>query len=123
MPHMDSIRLQNMIFFGYHGALEAEQQIGQRFMLDAILYLDLKSAGQSDDLRDTVNYADVYSVIKELVENRRFNLLEGLAEAIAQKILADFFIEKIDIVIRKPSAPVAGIFDYVEISITREKRK
>lgn len=123
MADLDSIRLHNMIFFGYHGALEAEQLIGQRFMLDAVLYRDLQPAGQSDDLRDTVNYAEVYAIIKEHVEKRRYNLLEGLAEAIAQAILTQFSINKVEITVRKPSAPVAGIFDYVEISIAREKRQ
>lgn len=123
MPDLDSIHLHNMIFFGYHGALAAEQQMGQRFMLDATLYRELQTAGNSDDLQDTVNYAEVYAVIKELVEKRRFNLLESLAEAIAQRILTDFSVEKVEIAIRKPSAPVAGIFDYVEIMIARAKRR
>lgn len=115
----DCIRLQNMVFYGYHGVLQAEQEMGQRFMVDTFLYTDLRAAGISDDLRETVNYAEVYMVVKKIVEEQRFNLLEALAETIAAAILNQFAINKIIVNIRKPSAPVVGIFDFVEVSIVR----
>jgi dihydroneopterin aldolase len=117
----DRIRIQNMIFYGYHGALPEEKLLGQRFMLDVILYTDLQAAGKSDNLALTVNYAEVYTVVKDIVESCRFKLLEALGEAIAEKILHHFSITKVEINIRKPSAPVAGIFDFVEVSLIRER--
>lgn len=117
----DCIRIHNMMFYGYHGVLSAEQEIGQRFMVDVALFADFQAAGIADDLRLTINYAEVYAVIKHLVEERRFNLLEALAEAIATAILQQFPIARITVNLRKPSAPVPGIFDYVEVAIVRER--
>lgn len=117
----DCIRIQNMVFYGYHGVMPAEQEIGQRFMVDVELFLGLQAAGELDDLRLTVNYAEVYAIIKQMVEGRRFNLLEALAEAITQAVLQQFPIDKITVSIRKPSAPVPGIFDYVEVSVSRAR--
>jgi dihydroneopterin aldolase len=110
-----------MVFYGYHGVLQAEQEIGQRFMVDVALFLDLQAAGKADDLRLTINYAEVFASIKHLVEGCRFNLLEALAEAIAQTLLQQFPIAKITVNLRKPSPPVPGIFDYVEVAIVRER--
>jgi 7,8-dihydroneopterin aldolase/epimerase/oxygenase len=117
----DRIRIQNMVFFGYHGALAEEKALGQRFMLDVILYTDLQTAGKSDNLALTINYAEVYTVIKDIVEGCRFKLLEALGEAITEKILQHFSVTKVELNIRKPSAPVAGIFDFVEVSLVREQ--
>jgi dihydroneopterin aldolase len=110
-----------MIFYGYHGVLRAEKEMGQRFIIDAVLHLDLRKAGRTDDLHDTVNYGEIYAVIKSIVEDQRFNLLEALGEAIAERVLREFPVQKIEVQIRKPSAPVVGIFDYVEVSIVRER--
>lgn len=117
----DCIRLHNMVFYGYHGVLTAEKEMGQRFALDLAMYTNLREAGLKDDLKYTVNYAEVYHCVKQLVEEHRFNLLEALAEAIAGLILSRFPLQRIAVSIRKPSAPVVGIFDYVEVSIERER--
>ncbi len=118
---MDCIHLNNMVFYGYHGVLDSEKELGQRFIVDLRLYLDLAPAGQSDDLKHTVNYAEVYSTIKAVVENRRYQLIEALAEALAQQVLAQFPVEKVAVALRKPGAPIAGIFDYVEVAIVRQR--
>lgn len=118
---MDRISLKNMVFFGYHGVLPAEQELGQRFMIDVCLHTDLAPAGQADDLALTVNYAEVYDIIKDITENRRFKLIEALAQQIAAVILESFPVQKVAVTVRKPSAPVAGILDYAEVSIVRSK--
>ena len=119
---MDCITLKNMVFYGYHGVLPAEQELGQRFFVDVRLSADLRAAGQTDDLQCTINYAAVYSVVKEIVENRRFLLLEAVAESIAREILAGFPVEQVEVAVRKPSAPVAGVLDYAEVSIARRRQ-
>lgn len=118
---MDRISLKNMVFFGYHGVLPAEQELGQRFMIDVCLHTDLAPAGQSDDLALTVNYAEVYDIVRDIAENRRFKLIEALAEEIAGSILRRFLVGQVAVTVRKPSAPVAGILDYAEVSIVRSK--
>lgn len=119
---MDSITLSNMIFFAYHGVLPEEQRIGQRFQADVKLYLDLAPAGQTDDLRLTVNYAQAYEVVKRIMDNRKFQLIEALAEAVARELLGSFLqVQQVDVTIRKPAAPVAGILDYAEVAISRKR--
>ena len=87
---MDKILMSNLGFYGYHGLLKEEAVLGQKFFIDIELYLDTKEAGETDDMYKSVSYADVYEVVKEIVENKRFNLLEALAENIASEVLEKF---------------------------------
>jgi dihydroneopterin aldolase len=112
--------MENMRFYGYHGVLAEEKALGQRFIIDAVLYLPLQAAGRSDDLNDTVSYSAVYDRIKSIVTGERYNLLEALAE----RLCADIFkgnppVQKIVLRIRKPEAPIDGIFDSVGVEIER----
>lgn len=119
---MDKIIMENMGFYGYHGVLEQEKTIGQKFFVDAYLYLPLKKAGETDDLNFSVSYADVYLAIKNIVTEEKFNLLEALAEKICSEVLSSFQdVQKITVRIKKPEAPVAGIFDYFGVEMERER--
>ncbi len=121
---MDKIMMKNLCFYGYHGVLPEENTLGQKFFIDVILYLDLREAGRADQLDATVNYAVAYEVIKESAEIRKFKLIEALAEDIAQNMLSQFpVIEEIKVVVRKPGAPVAGIFDYFGVEIRRGRHE
>ncbi|AKL94430.1 dihydroneopterin aldolase FolB [Clostridium aceticum] len=118
---MDKILLKNLGFYGYHGVLPEENVLGQKFFLDIELYVDLKTAGSSDDVEDTVNYAEVYNIAKDIVENKKFQLIEALGENIANAVLSQFpVVKEILITIRKPEAPVRGIYDYFGIEIRRK---
>ncbi|MBE3576157.1 MAG: dihydroneopterin aldolase [Limnochordales bacterium] len=112
-----------MVFYGYHGAIPAEQQLGQRWEVDVDLWLDLKEAGRVDELSATVDYSRVYSLIKEVVEERHFRLAEALAEAIAGAILESqqgrAGLEKVTVRVRKLQPPLAGMVGYAEVEITR----
>jgi len=119
---MDKIILKNLAFFGFHGVLNEEKTLGQKFYVDVELYLNLKSAGLSDNVRETVNYAEIYELVKEQVTDRKFNLLEALAENIAKEILLHYEkIEEVLVTVRKPEAPVQGIFDYFAVEIRRKR--
>lgn len=119
---MDRIILKNLAFYGYHGARAEENQLGQRFYLDITLHTDLKTAGERDNLADTVNYGEVYQCVKLVVENRRYQLLEALAEAVCRQVLTCFEkVEEITVQVRKPGAPVQGIFDFVGVEIRRRR--
>lgn len=114
---MDKITLKNMAFYAYHGALDEENKMGQRFFIDCTLHLDLEEAGRSDRLEDTVNYVEVYQIIEKINGERKFSLLEALGEEIIDAIAEKFYyIDKIEVNIRKPSVPIAGILDYVEVT-------
>lgn len=121
---MDKILLSNLGFYGYHGLLKEESALGQKFFIDMELYLDTKEAGLTDDMHKSVSYADVYEVIKNIVENERFNLLEALAENISIKVLEKFeLINEVMVRVRKPEAPVNGIFDYFGVEIRRSRHE
>jgi len=119
---MDKIILDGLDFFGYHGALREENSLGQRFIVDIELYLPLGDAGLSDDLNKTVHYGEVYNLVKDIVENRVYKLIETVAENISIEILKKFtLVEGLKIRIRKPQAPVPGIFNYLGVEITRSR--
>ena len=119
---MDKILMNKLGFYGYHGVLKEEATLGQKFFIDMELYLDTREAGQTDDMNKSVSYADVYEVVKEIVENKRFNLLEALAENIAEEVLNKFDLLKgIMVRVKKPEAPVPGIYDYFGVEIKRAK--
>ena len=115
---MDKIILSNLGFYAYHGVLEAEKVLGQKFFIDAELLLDTKEAGKSDDLTKSVSYADVYEIIKDITENKRFDLIEALAETIAKEVVdSHSMIQSIMVRVKKPEAPVSGNFDIFNILI------
>lgn len=119
---MDSIVLQNMQFYGYHGVLAEEKTLGQKFFVDARLAVDLKPAGRSDDVADTVSYAEVYGLVEAIVTGERFDLLEALAQRIATDILREFDkVQSVEVAIRKPGAPVKGHFDWFAVEIIRSR--
>ncbi len=120
---MDKIIMKNMAFYGYHGVMEEEQSLGQHFFVDAVLFADLKKAGQSDEVNHTLHYGIIYEKIKAIVEKERYNLIEALGHNIGIRLLEEYpELEEIRITIRKPSAPVNGIFDYMGVEITRTRK-
>lgn len=111
-----------MCFYGYHGAIPEENRLGQRFYIDAVLYLPLEEAGKKDELPLTVHYGEVYETIEKIVKNTSFKLIEAVAEKIAYTLFKEFsLIQEIKLQIRKPSAPIAGILDYVAVEIRRRR--
>lgn len=118
---MDHIRLQNLVFYGYHGVHPEERTRGKRFFLDVDLGLDLRSAGRADDLAAAVDYAQVYRVVREVNEGRQFTLLEGLAEEIAARLLAEFPAAEVTVRARKADVSVGGALDGVEVEVHRAR--
>ena len=115
----DKIILAGMQFYGRHGVFSEEKAMGQKFVVDVELSLDLSKAGNTDDVNYTPNYADVYAIVKNITTLKTFNLIEALAEAIAQEILAHYRIEQVKVKVQKPNAPISGIFDYMGCEIIR----
>ena len=116
----DVIHLRGLEFYAYHGALPEEQVLGQRFLIDMDLFSDLSKAGASDQVEDTVHYGEVYQVIKACVTGDRHQLLERLAEDIAQRVLGQFSCTSVRVEVHKPQAPIPGIFRDVSVEIWRE---
>jgi len=119
----DVIRLHNAVFYAYHGVLSDEQTLGGKFEVDVDLHVDLRRGARADDLQQTVNYERVYDAIKQLVLGKKYMLIEALAETIADGLLAGFKkVQKVVVRVRKPSAPVKGVIDYVEVEIARARK-
>lgn len=117
---MDKIILKDMAFYGYHGLLKEESVLGQKFFVDIEIETSTKEAGINDDFTKTINYAEVYEITREFTEDKRFNLIEALAENIAAEVLNRFDIaHSVMVRIRKKEAPVKGIFDYMGVEIRR----
>jgi dihydroneopterin aldolase len=99
----DRILLEGMVFHGRHGTLPAERELGQPFVVDIELRLDLSPAGLSDDLAQTVDYGEVYRRAKEIVEGEPVNLTETVAERIATAILDEYMaVQAVRVKVAKP---------------------
>ncbi len=118
----DRICLRGLEFFAYHGAMPEEETLGQKFLIDVDLFKDLRQAGESDQVEDTINYAEVYQGIRSVVIEERYHLIEKLAERIADKVIREFPCEAIRVEVHKPQAPIPGIFKDVSVEIFRERR-
>ncbi|HUX46563.1 MAG TPA: dihydroneopterin aldolase [Desulfosporosinus sp.] len=116
----DVIHLRGLEFYAYHGVLSEEQVLGQRFLIDMDLFSDLHQAGSSDQVGDTIHYGEVYQVIKTCVTGDSHQLLEHLAEDIAQRVLGQFSCTSVRVEVHKPQAPIPGIFKDVSVEIWRE---
>lgn len=111
-----------MQFYGFHGLFPEENKLGQRFNVDVALFVDLKKAGKSDDMNDSIHYGHAYELIKGIVEGEAKKLVEAVAEKIADKLLTSFdLLEAIQVKVIKPDPPIPGHYQSVAVEIYREK--
>lgn len=112
--------MTNMAFFGYHGVFPEEQKLGQRFFVDVELHLDLRDAAESDDLTASVDYGEVYELVKQIVEGSACQLIERVGGKICKEVLERFpLVERICVEVKKPEAPIAGLFDCASVRLDR----
>ena len=120
---MDRIIVKGLKIFAYHGVNPEEKVSGQEFIIDAVLNTDLSAPCKSDDLNDTINYAKVVKVIRAAMTDENYDLIERAAEEITQHILAQFEkVQRVEVYLKKPHAPVSADFDYMAVNIIRERR-
>jgi dihydroneopterin aldolase len=113
----DQINITGIKAFGYHGVLPHEAIEGQEFIVDLLINLDLQAASRSDELTDTVNYADLAQIVHKNIVGERVQLIERLAGRIADEIKAVYpQILSISVTVHKPHAPVT--LDFTDISLT-----
>jgi dihydroneopterin aldolase len=118
----DKVLLHGAHFFARHGVSDEERRIGGRFVVDVELVCDLARAGKSDQLTDTISYAQLHDVLREIVEGESFQLVETLAETIAQKILGVFPADAVTVRVKKQPPPIEGIVDFAGVEIYRERK-
>lgn len=110
-----------MSFYGYHGALPEENVLGQRFQVTVSLAVNLEKAGKKDDLAETVNYAEIFTLCEEIVEGKAVKLIETVVENIASEILKRYspLVQGVRVVLVKPDPPIKGHYHSVSVDITR----
>jgi dihydroneopterin aldolase len=117
------IRLKNARFYAHHGVLDAERSNGGLFEIDAELTCDILEAEVEDNLKKTVDYEKVYAFVKEVVSSKKFYLIESLASRICKSIIKNFqVVQRVTVKVRKPSPPLGGVVEFVEVEHT-ELRK
>ena len=117
---MDKIKINNLEIFCNHGVFPEENVLGQKFLVSVVLYTDTRPAGLSDDLTKSIHYGDICHFIEKFMKNHTFKLIETVAERLATALLTETKnLEKIELEIKKPWAPIALPIEYVSVRIER----
>ncbi len=117
---MDQIRIENLEIYGFHGVFPEETKDGQVFQIDARLYTDLRPAGNEDALSLSTHYGEVCHFMTKYFRENTFALIEAAAEHLARAVLLKFpLIERLDLEVKKPHAPIGLPFGNVSVYIER----
>ena len=118
---LDQLAVRGIEAVGHHGVFDFERQDGQVFRVDLVLGLDTRPAAASDDLADTVDYGSLVDRVKAAIESDPVDLIERLAQRIADLCLADDRVACAEVTVHKPEAPIAATFSDVALTITRSR--
>lgn len=117
---MDKIRIENLEVFANHGVFPEENKLGQKFLVSAVLYTNTRKAGMTDELGDSIHYGEVCHKITEFLQQHTYKLLERAAEQLCAELLANTpGLEKLQLEIKKPWAPVGLPLETVSLEIQR----
>ena len=117
----DRITLRGLRVRGNHGVYEHERRDGQDFVIDVVLWLDTSAAAHSDDVRDTVHYGLLAEGLAADVAREPLNLIEALAQRLADRCLSDPRVEEVEVTVHKPQAPVTVPIGDIAVTITRRQ--
>jgi dihydroneopterin aldolase len=117
----DELTIRGIECRGHHGVFDFERRAGQPFVIDLTLAVETASAAASDDLRDTVDYGSLVAAVKAAVERDPVDLIETLAQRIADVCLLDARVEWVRVTVHKPEAPIEATFADVALTITRKR--
>ena len=118
----DRIAIRGLTAYAHHGVYAFERRQGQTFRCDAVLEVDTAPAAQSDDLQRTVNYAELAQRLYTALSTEPVDLLETLAQRLADVCLAYELVSAVEITVHKPEADLGVPFDDVTVTIRRERR-
>ena len=110
-----------MAFYAHHGCSQAEQELGQRIVVDLTLYADLSAAADSDDLTKTPDYQRAYQLVRQVVEGKSCRLLETLAGQIANLALSELSVRAVTVELSKAQPPLGGLVDFASIRLSRSR--
>lgn len=117
----DRIELTGIEVVGRHGVLPEEQERGQLFRVDVSIYTDLRRPGASDELGDTIDYAAVADRVRSVVAAERHRLIERVAERVAEEVLSRPGVDRVQVTVHKPGAPLPMAFADVSVTIDRSR--
>jgi dihydroneopterin aldolase len=117
----DRIVVRGIRATGFHGVYAEERASGQPFVVDVVLHVDLAPAAGSDDVADTVHYGELAKQVVAVVEGDPVNLVETLAQRVADVALAHDLVERVEVTVHKPEAPVGVPVDDVAVTIERSR--
>lgn len=117
----DELAIRGIECFGHHGVFDFERRDGQVFVIDLVLGLDTRLAAASDDLHDTVDYGSLVTSVKGAVESDPVDLIETLAQRIADVCLLDDRVQWTTVTVHKPDAPIDATYSDVALTITRKR--
>lgn len=118
---MDKIKIYNLEVYANHGVFPEETALGQKFLISATLYTDLRSAGKEDDLTKSIHYGEVCTLITAYMKNHTFKLIESVTEHLAEELLLTYNgLKKVVLEVKKPWAPIGLPLETVSIEIERQ---
>ncbi len=120
--HPDRLAVRGIAVHGHHGVFDFERRDGQKFVIDLVLGLDTRAAASSDDLQDTVDYGTLVDQVRLAVENDPVDLIETLAQRVADVCLHHAGVEVVEVTVHKPHAPIQATFDDVALTINRSRQ-
>ena len=122
LHNMDRIILEGMRFYGFHGVNPEERVLGQEYLVDLSVEMDLSVAGDSDRLEDTISYAHIYRAVRDVMEGEPRNLLEAAAQSIARRVLDEFPVDSVAVKVKKPHPPIRGsVIENATVEIMRTR--
>ncbi|AEV95352.1 dihydroneopterin aldolase [Pediococcus claussenii ATCC BAA-344] len=118
MNKLGKININNINLYTFNGVHPEEKRLGQRLEIDVEMTYPIENNVRNDDLKETVSYSDVFKTVEKFVNSHSYNLIESVANHLLSELLQNYpTLEHIKLRIRKYSAPIAGIFDNVEIEV------
>jgi 7,8-dihydroneopterin aldolase/epimerase/oxygenase len=118
---LDRISVTGIEVFAHHGVLAHERELGQRFVVDLVLELDLAPAAASDDVTDTVHYGELAADVAALVAGEPVDLIETVADRVAARCLVDERVQAVEVTVHKPSAPLPVVAAEVAVTVRRTR--
>ena len=119
---MDRLSVRGIAVHGHHGVFDFERRDGQEFVIDLALAIDTRLAAQNDDLQDTVDYGTLVDEVRSAVANDPVDLIETLAQRIADVCLRHPHVEAVEVTVHKPHAPIQATFEDVALTINRSRQ-
>ncbi|MCZ4498642.1 MAG: folB [Marmoricola sp.] len=117
----DQLAVRGIEIYAHHGVFDFERRDGQIFVIDLVLGMDTRAAAASDDLTRTVHYGELVAAVKTAVENDPVDLIETLAQRIADVCLSYELVDWVDVTVHKPNAPIEATFSDVALTIRRSR--